>query len=160
MNSNAASDPPSCPMCHQSAAVVPILYGLVRLEEAGKEAAKRGDFVVGGCSVESEGWCCRRCEHSFGDPQLAIPPAAAPKDENDTGSIDPKSRDGIPIRFMKKTFHQSGVTVMLTKADTGKGYLVVVNYPNGTRVIVEADSRARAKQIASVYRLGERPLVM
>jgi hypothetical protein len=147
-------------MCQQSAAVVPILYGFVRLGKARKEAVKRSDFVMGGCCSELECWHCKRCQHSFADRQLSIPYPAAPKTENDTGGVIPESRDGMPIRFMRKTFHQSGITVMLAKAVSGKGYFVIVNYPSGIRVIVEADSRARAKQIASAYRRGEKPLIM
>ena len=160
MKSGLAPKLPACPMCRQSAAMVPILYGFVRLEKARKDAAKRSEFVMGGYRSDLECWHCKRCQHSPDDRQPSIPLPAAPKAENDSGSVNSEGRDGMPIRFMKKTFHQIGITVTLTKADIGKGYFVVVNYPNDIRVIVEADSRARAKQIASAYRRGDKPLIM
>jgi hypothetical protein len=160
MDSGAVPKLPACPVCQQSAAVVPILYGFARLEKARKERAKGSDFDMGGHCSELECWHCKRCQHSFVDRQLSIPHPAMRKAENDSGGVNPDSRDGMPIRSMKRTFHRSGITVTLTKADIGKGYFVIVNHPNGISVIVEADSRARAKQIASAYRRGEKPLIM
>ena len=80
--------------------------------------------------------------------------------DNDAGRSNPEDRDGMPDRSMKKTFLKSGVTVLLRKAVRGSGYRVTVIYPDGNRAIVEADSRSRAKQIASAYRFTENRLII
>ena len=69
--------------------------------------------------------------------------------KDDEGESNPDSKDGMPIRFMKKTFFQSGVTVVLAKATCDKGYFVAISYPDGHQTVVETDSRAKAKRIAS-----------
>ena len=53
-----------CPEC-SSAGVVPILYGMPTREAW--EAAERGEFVLGGCTVD-EGqptWSCSACGHQW-----------------------------------------------------------------------------------------------
>ena len=74
MVDDLTSTPPPCPIRQQSHTVVPIYYGLLRLSEEGKAAAKRGEFVLGGCSLEPENWFCKRCEHRFADwPERLAP---------------------------------------------------------------------------------------
>ena len=161
MNSGMSTNPPLCPMCQQNAAVVAILNGLKKLDEAGKEPEKYGDFVIGGNGSVSESWCCKRCQLSFVDHQLSRPaPPAHAEDKNPESDSEQESRDGMPVRFMKKTFHLSGITVVLAKAARGKGYCVAISYPDGHQTVVEADSRAKAKRIASAYQLREHPRVM
>ncbi len=53
--------PSECPKCHRSDAVVPILYGLIDMNERVRAAAERGEFVLGGCSVSTENRYCKRC---------------------------------------------------------------------------------------------------
>jgi hypothetical protein len=56
--------PELCPFCGK-ASIVPILYGLPSPE--GREAAKRGKFVLGGCclSFDNPNWYCRDCDNYF-----------------------------------------------------------------------------------------------
>jgi hypothetical protein len=62
---------PACPVC-ASASVVPIVYGLVQLDDDRRAALDRGEFVVGGCVPDfSKSWLCRECGNRFGDPEDA-----------------------------------------------------------------------------------------
>ena len=92
-------------MCQQNAAVVAILNEATKLSKTGKEPVGCSDFVKGGNASTSESWCCNRCQHSFVEG----------KDEE--GESNPDSKDGMRVRFMKKTFLQSGITVVLAARD-------------------------------------------
>jgi hypothetical protein len=56
---------PPCPAC-TSSAVIPIVRGMPT--RGAKEAAARGEAVIGGCLVGSDStlWKCRACRHEFG----------------------------------------------------------------------------------------------
>lgn len=61
--------PPDCPECDATA--LPIVHGMPTLEM--KEAAERGDIVLGGCvrlpGEKSPKWACPECEHRWPVPE-------------------------------------------------------------------------------------------
>jgi hypothetical protein len=65
----------------------------------------------------------------------------------------------MPVRLMHKTCYSTGVSVAPATAACGKGFCVIINYPDGNRVVAEAHSRARANQIARAYGLAEHALL-
>lgn len=138
---------------------MPIVYGLIRLDEAGKEAAQRGDFVLGGCCFESESWYCKECKHSFCDPAAARPAllAEAERDSSQRSSHQ-ESGDSFAGRFIKQIGYLNGAWVTITKAPPNGGYFVIVDYPNGERTTVKAQTRGEANRMADAYGRGENPL--
>ena len=65
----------------------------------------------------------------------------------------------MPVRLMHKTCYSTGVSVAPATAACGKGFCVIINYPDGNRVVAEAHSRARANQIARAYGLAVHALL-
>jgi transposase-like protein len=58
-------DTPTCPRCHSSEQVVPIIYGYPSEELF--EAADRGEVKLGGCVVTGDDpqWFCKSCDYSW-----------------------------------------------------------------------------------------------
>ena len=151
MTTNSVRRPP-CPVCQQNSAVAPVIYGLWELDEAGKAAARRGDFVLGGCCFRRENWLCKRCEHFFAYRE-ATPAATA----SEALRAAVKRDDDLPGKFVDKTYYANGNTVTLTNAAPGKGYFVVVDDPHGSRVVLEAESRGEVRRIGARYGCSENP---
>ncbi len=62
-NDGAAIRKGSCPTC-RSTEVVPIIYGVPTPELV--DEARVGRIVLGGCAIQNERWCCKRCGHRWG----------------------------------------------------------------------------------------------
>jgi hypothetical protein len=147
--------PPSCPICQQSDNVVPILYGLVELGEDGIAAVERAEFVLGGCCLRRENRFCKRCKHRFADPPE--PPAPLPDWKPQLRAATDYDGDA-PGKFKWSKFYYNGLRVTFRKAPPGKGYFLVVDYPDGKRIILHTDTRLEAMRMADMF--GTRELLL
>jgi len=75
--------------------------------------------------------------------------------ENGTEQINPEDRDGMPVRLTQERCYRRGIEVVLTKAAPNNGLFVIVEYTDEHQTVFEADSHARARKIADVFRLRE-----